>query len=120
MIDLRWKKGSTDLVRFEYDYDRVSNRLNERNRISTGSNPDVDSLIEFDELNRMTDFKSGLLNAGGDAITSPEMTQAFTLDETGNMSGMALAAGGSTTLDQTRTHNKVNEITNITETVGDA
>ena len=50
MVDLRWQKGSTDLVRFEYDYDRSSNRLNERNLIngSGGSNPAVDSLFDFD------------------------------------------------------------------------
>ena len=118
MIDLRWKKGSTDLVRFEYDYDRVSNRLNERNLVSTGSNPDVDGLFGFDELNRLTSFKTGMLNTGGDAIASPDMTQSFTLDETGNNKGFTQTDIDAVT--QTRTHNDVNEITNITETVGDA
>ena len=76
MIDLRWKKGSTDLVRFEYDYDRVSNRLNERNLVTGtgGMNPAVDSLFEYDELNRLTEFKTGQLNPGGDMIAVPIKT----------------------------------------------
>ena len=118
MIDLRWTKGATDLVHFEYDYDRVSNRLFERNKISTGSNPDVDSLFEYDELNRLTDFKTGLLNTAGNAISSPEMAQSFTLDETGNFKGFDQTVVDALT--QTRTHNKVNEITAISETVGTA
>ncbi len=111
-------KSSTDLVRYEYDYDRVSNRLNERNKVSTGSNPDVDSLFGFDGLNRLTSFKTGLLNAGGTDISSPEMTQSFTFDETGNFKNFSQTVVDAVT--QTRTHNKVNEITNITETVGAA
>ena len=122
MIDLRWTstKSSTDLVRFEYDYDRVSNRLFERNLIdgSHGTNPAVDRLFGYDQLNRLTSFKTGELNTAGDAITSPALTQSFTLDETGNMSGLASATGTTTTLDQSRTHSKANEITDIDETVG--
>ena len=122
LIEQKWTKGSSNLVHFEYDYDRVSNRLNERNKVtkSGSSNPAVDSLFGYDELNRMTSFKTGQLNVAGDAITSPVSTQTFTLDETGNMSGLALAAGATTTLTQTRSHNDVNEITAISETIGDA
>ena len=122
MIDLKWTKSSTDLVSIEYDYDRASNRLNERNLVlgSGGSNPAVDSLFEFDELNRMNNFKGGQLNTAGDAITSPVLEQDFTLDETGNFQGLVVKDSGTTTLNQTRTQNTVNEITNITETVGSA
>ncbi len=104
MIDLRWTVGSTDVVRFEYDYDRVGNRLNERNLVTAtgGTNPAVDSLFGYDELNRLTSFKQGELNTAGDAIASPGLTQDWTLDETGNFKGFTQGVVDAVT--QTRTH----------------
>jgi RHS repeat-associated protein len=120
MIDLRWTKGSTDLVRTEYDYDRVSNRLFERNLIAgrKGSNPRVDSLFGFDALNRMTSFQRGILNSAGTAVSNANLTQTFGLDETGNIEQFDVTTRPY--LMQTRTHNSVNEITDISETAGDA
>ena len=43
----------------------------------------------------------------------------FGLHATGNWSGYIQKTSGNTDLNQSRTHNKVNEITDITETVGD-
>ena len=96
MIDLRWTKSSTDLVSFEYDYDRVSNRLNQRNLVTGtgGANPAVDSLFEYDQLNRLTNYQGGELNVAGDAITSPVIEQDFTLDETGNFKGFVVKDSG--------------------------
>ena len=76
----------------------------------------MDRLFGYDELNRLTSFKTGQLNTGGDAITSPTMTQAFTLDETGNLAGFTQTLVNAVT--QTRDHNKANEITDISESVG--
>ena len=118
MQDLRWTKGSTDLVRFEYSYDRVSNRLNERNLVAGtgGMNPAVDSLFEYDGLNRLTEFKTGELNTAGDMIAAASKTQMFDLDETGNFTDFTQI--GMDPVTQSRTHNKVNEITEISETAG--
>jgi RHS repeat-associated protein len=120
LIDLRWtdvtNRPGVDVVQFEYGYDRVSNRLFERNLIPTGTNPDVDSLFGFDELNRLTQFEMGELNGGGTAISSPELTQDWVLDETGNF--VEFNQGVVNALEQTRTHNEVNEIIGIDETVG--
>ena len=52
------------------------------------------------------------------AVTVRE--EDFTLDPTGNWSGYLQKISGSTQLNQSRTHNKVNEVTDITETVGPA
>jgi hypothetical protein len=120
LIDLKWAKDDKttpfDIVRFEYGYDRVSNQLFERNLIPTGTNPDVDSLFGFDQLNRLTGVEMGELNGGGTAITSPELTQDWVLEETGNF--VEFNQGVVNALEQTRTHNEVNEITGIDETVG--
>src|SRR5690606_11457079 len=59
----------------------------------------------------------GELNSGNTALTgSPTLTQDWTLDATGNWKGFDQTVTGA--LVQTRTHNGVNEITNIAETVG--
>lgn len=120
MIDLRWRKHKASLVRLEYDYDRVGNRLFERNLILDGSsqNPSIDSLLEFDELNRLTSFETGKLNTAGTSISNVSKAQSWTLDETGNFKGFTQTIADAVT--QTRTHNKVNEVTNITETAGAA
>jgi RHS repeat-associated protein len=129
LIDLKWikdsKSGKVDIVRFEYGYDRVSNRLFERNTVLAGSpavNPGVDSLFGYDQLNRLTQCETGVLNTGGTAISSPQTAQDWVLDETGNFiefTQQNLQSGVlTTTLDQTRDHNAVNEITGIDETVG--
>ena len=121
MVDLRWTKGTNDLVRFSYHYDRAGNRLSERNVIAPGGvNPAVDSLFGYDDLNRMTDFASGVLNPAGKAIASPESSQAFTLDQVGNFTSVTAGQGGTTVLAQTRSNNTVNEITSIGTTVGAA
>jgi YD repeat-containing protein len=49
---------------------------------------------------------------------TPVAEQDWTLDPTGNWNGFVVKASGSTTLDQSRTQNKVNEITAITASDG--
>ena len=73
----------------------------------------------YDPLNRLTEMQRGVLNGTQTGITgTPSVEQDWTLDSTGNWSNFTTAASGTTDLDQTRTANKVNEITNITESTG--
>ena len=63
----------------------------------------------------------GDLNANNDAISgTPVREEDWGLDMTGNWSDYTEKTSGSTDLDQDRTCNKVNEITDITETTGTA
>jgi len=63
----------------------------------------------------------GDLNANRHAISgTPVREEDWGLDPTGNWSDYAEKTSGSTDLDQDRTHNKVNEVTDITETTGTA
>ena len=63
----------------------------------------------------------GDLNANNDAISgTPVREEDWGLDPTGNWSDYTEKTSGSTDLDQDRTCNKVNEITDITETTGTA
>jgi len=63
----------------------------------------------------------GDLNANKDAISgTPVREEDWGLDMTGNWSDYTEKTSGSTDLDQDRDHNEVNEITDVTETVGTA
>lgn len=93
----------------------MSNRRFEQNLVSTSANPDVDSRFRFDDLNRLTQFEMGTLNGGGTAISSSQLTQDWVLDETGNY--VEFPQDIVDILEQTRTHNWINEIKGISETV---
>ena len=110
--EIKWNNGSYDTVGFEYGYDRRNNRLFEKNTFggTTGASPvAVDALLEYDNLNRLVDFQRGTLNGGNDAITSANLTQDWTLDQTGNWDSFNQAVDNP--VSQSRTHNAVNELT---------
>lgn len=119
--DCRWYDygSSSDAVRLKYGYDRSSNRLWREDLVAQSNNKDFDELYSYDGLQRLQTMERGLLNSGKTAITNQTYGQCWNLDATENWTGMKQAEGGSTwTLEQARTANTVNEITNITETTG--
>ena len=118
VIDLQWKQSSTELVRLKYGYDRAGNREYRRDEVARTNSKKFDELYQYDGLNRLDDFDRGELNSGNTALVgSPTLAQGWTLDQTGNWSGFNQTVQNALT--QTRTHNTVNEITAIAETVGD-
>ena len=112
---LLWQQGSNDRLNTIYTYDRVGNKLTQ-NVNDPAALTSVDELYGYDELYRLTQYDRGEL--GGGSIVSPTLTQDWTLDGTGNWNNFQ--QGVANTLNQDRTHNQVNEITDITETVGSA
>ncbi len=106
--------GGTVRDQFEYGYDRNSNRTSRDNTLTSG----LDELYAYDNLNRMTNMDRGTLSGG--AIASPAKEQYWTLDPTGNWSGYVTKTSGTTDLNQSRAHNKVNEIGAVSETAGPA
>ncbi|WP_428305401.1 RHS repeat-associated core domain-containing protein [Lacipirellula sp.] len=117
IVDLQWKQGSTELVRLGYGYDRAGNRTYRRDEVARTNSAFFDELYGYDGLNRLTSFDRGLLNGANTGLTgSPTLTQDWTLDQTGNWSGFSQTVQSALT--QTRTSNTVNEITDISETVG--
>ena len=84
----------------------------------------TDSLYPYDGLNRLSDFDRGDLNANKDGIATLSFAQEWSLKALGNWDNFKEDANGNGTfsdssdLDQTRTHNAANEITDISETAG--
>ena len=107
---------SADVLRIKHGHDRAGIRLY-REEADTS---DLDQLYGYDDVNRLTQSQEGTLSAGKDAISSLNFKQQWALDATGNWSGFKEDDDGDSTwdLDQSRTSNKVNEITDVTETSG--
>ena len=119
VVDHLWYDygASADRDRFTYGYDRASSRLYRENTVASGK----DEYYSYDDVNRLTVFDRGDLNANKDAISgTPVKEEDWGLDMTGNWTDFLQKTSGSTDLNQDRTHNPVNEITGITETVGTA
>jgi RHS repeat-associated protein len=124
VIDQRWQNNITgtpvDIDRYKYGHDLNSNRIWKANVVGTAAvTTGLDEFYIMDPLFRLTDMQRGVLNGTNTGITgTPSVEQDWTLDPTGNWSEFVTKAAGTTTLDQLRTANTVNEITNITETTG--
>lgn len=117
IADRLWRDygRSVDVVRIKHGYDRASNRLWREDPVAAGNSKDFDELSTFDGVYRLKTFKRGNLNTNKDGIASGtlQFEQQWGFDPLGNWSSFKEDAAGDGTfeLDQTRTVNKVNEIT---------
>ncbi len=122
IVDQKWQDDTPNtLDRYTYGYDRNSNRLYRRNEVEStlselyhAENPTAGT--EYDGLNRLVEFHRGTLDNDKDGIASDDSgAQLWSLDALGNWSEFKDDAtdGGTWDLDQDRTHNKVNEITDL-------
>jgi YD repeat-containing protein len=106
-----WKTSSTTVDRVDYTHDLASNRTSRD--LSSGT---LDQLYSYDGLDRVVNYDEGTIASG--TIGSPTKEADWTLDGLGNWSEYEEKASGSTTLDQTRAHNAINEIGTIGANTG--
>jgi RHS repeat-associated protein len=124
VIDQRWQNNitttPTDIDRYQYGYDLNSNREYKANVVGTANvAAGLDEFYTNDNLNRLTDMQRGVLNSTNTGITgTPAREMAYGLDPTGNWSTYATQTSGTTDLNQGRTANPINEITNIAASGG--
>ena len=119
--DCRWYNtdADEDAVRLKYGYDRDSNRLWRQDDIARSLSQNFDELYTYDGLQRLKTFGRGTLNIGHSSLSDVQYQQCWDLDSTENWTGMKQAESGTTwTLEQARTANTVNEITDIINAVG--
>jgi len=123
VIDNKWSNTSTSatLDQIKYTYDRASNRTTRENTVAKAQTTPqyFDELYNYDGSNRLTQMQRGQL-AGTTSITNLRFAQDWGLDPTGNWQQFNEDSNGSGTNDlvQARTANPVNEITDITNSVG--
>jgi hypothetical protein len=117
VVDLLWQKYSVAPATLEwltYSYDRASNRTFRQNHLAF----DRDEAYTYDGLHRLKDFARGHLQ--GPVIISPTFQQDWQLDSTGNWGTFHQSDPTALPqiLVQSRTHNKFNEITAISNLTG--
>ena len=95
--------------RFDYKFDYAGNRLSRDVPSFLNTNDDTDQAFAYDGLQRLKAFDEGT-QSGSSISGTPAREEDWTLDQLGNWPGFVQKAAGSTTLDQTRYHNAVNEI----------
>ena len=107
ITDIRWLHTDTGAQeeRVKYTFDRASNRTARNNLV--GGTP-WNEAYTYDGLYQLATRRRG---------TNIE-EEEFTYDPTGNWLRYVTKANGAVTLDQSRTHNRANEITGITATSG--
>ena len=108
--------GAVDQI--QYGYDLASNRTFRRNVVAATG---FDELYAYDGVHRLTDFNRGTLNQPAENNISPlALKQEWRLDATGNWSRFQQFNQSDPTqaLDQQRTSDTANEITEIGATVG--
>ncbi len=110
VVEQKWWNNTTasSTDDFKYGYDRNSNVLWRTNEI----NHNFDELYHangsgngYDNLNQLTSFARGTLNAGHDTISSPSHSINYTLDAEGNFSSTQTDGGASVS----NSFNKQNE-----------
>lgn len=111
-----WKRMSSGapVDSYEYGFDRHGSRLYRRNEVAVSG---WDELYTYDGLNRLLSLERGTLDGAREQLEGPSVwAERFTLDATGNWLRYRQSDAGGELLDQTRTHNRINQITSITPT----
>ena len=120
VVDHLWRDygRSTDAVRIQHGYDRDGNRRWRQDPVAAAASANLDEVYSYDGANQLTHRDRGALNSTKDAVTSKNFAEDWTLDMTGNWSTFTQDTDGDGTwdLNQSRTHNTANEITQIAGT----
>ena len=110
IVDQRWvsEANGSATDRFQYGYDADGNPLYRDNLVEPTHS--FGELYQYDQLNRLTSFGRGMLNATHDGFVGvPSHTQSWSLDIQGNW--LSVTTDGN---QQSRTHNQQNQIASIT------
>jgi RHS repeat-associated protein len=114
VLDQEWKATTGTVIhdRYKHTYDRDSNRLT-RDTLATGAPTTQDQYYVYDNLNRLTEMNRGKLVSGVITDATATFSQKWTaLESQGNWRGFQVAPTGANnyTFQQTRSHDKANEI----------
>ncbi|HLA85370.1 MAG TPA: RHS repeat-associated core domain-containing protein, partial [Thermoguttaceae bacterium] len=113
--DQRWVNWSPEpdvaLVQIGHGYDLAGNRIYREDVQAAATSVDLDEFYTYDGLHRVKNLDRGALDEGKTAISgTPAWEEDWSLDELDNWNDYLQKTGGSTQLDQSRLHNKANEI----------
>jgi RHS repeat-associated protein len=111
--EMRWQNSSTGtpVDAWQWGFNEASNRTWKKNLVAaTGE----DEAYAYDGLYQVKRDAVGTINTNRTAIGgAPKENETFTYDPTGNWLGYRKDANGSPVLDQTRSNNQDNQLTQI-------
>ncbi|MBC8873387.1 MAG: RHS repeat-associated core domain-containing protein [Planctomycetes bacterium] len=112
--------SSTDVDRIKYGYDRNGNRIWRENTVAASYGKHFDELHNYDLIDRLKTMDRGDLDNLKSQIEDRKFSQDWAVDATGNWRNFREDDDGDGTwdLNQQRTANNVNEISDIGETAG--
>jgi RHS repeat-associated protein len=122
VVDLLWRNQAqgVDVERIQHGYDLADNRLWRETPVAAANGANLDELYTYDGMSQLVAFARGDLDAdkSGLVVGTKMLAQQWSLDATGNWSSFKEDTDGDGTwdLDQSRSHNPVNEITQIAGT----
>jgi RHS repeat-associated protein len=111
VIDHRWMKAGNDIERLKYGYNLAGLRQWRLDTLAHEEDKNQDNHYTYDGLGQVTARDQGQLmddRSGVDGVPAREEDWAY--DPSGNWNNYQRHANGTQTLDQSRTHNQVNEI----------
>ena len=111
--EMRWQSSSTGtpIDAWQWGYNAASNRTWKKNLVATSGQ---DEAYGYDDLYQVIRDAVGTLNTNRTAIGGvPGEEEDFTYDPTGNWLGYRKEANGSAVLDQSRSNNQDNQLTQI-------
>ena len=111
--EMRWQSSSTGtpIDAWQWGYNEASNRTWKKNLVATSGQ---DEAYGYDGLYQVIRDAVGTLNTNRTSIGGvPGEEEDFTYDPTGNWMGYRKDANGSVVLDQSRSNNKDNQLTQI-------
>ncbi|MFO0425215.1 MAG: RHS repeat domain-containing protein, partial [Planctomyces sp.] len=117
-IDHRWydyTSGTVDRARYLYGYDFNGSRTWKEDTVAAAATVNQDEFFVYDGLNRLKSADRGDLNGGKTAITTLAFSQDWDEDQLGNWTNFTEDSdgNGSNDLNQNRSHNDANEITQV-------
>lgn len=111
IIDHRWMKEGADTGRINYGYNLGCLRQWRLDTLAHAAGAGQDNYYTYDRLAQVTARDQGQLDEGRGGIDGiPAREEDWIYDPTGNWNNYLRKADGQTTVDQDRTHTKVNEI----------
>ncbi len=116
-IDHLWDgyNSTADAVQLKYGYDYAGSRTWREDLVAANNSQKYDELYTYDGLDRLTGLARGEINGTYTVISSDTFGQDWELEQQGNWSNFLEDSdgNGSDDLDQDRSHNEANEITDI-------
>jgi RHS repeat-associated protein len=109
VMDQNWSTdGGTPLVRQQHKYDRGGRQIYSDDLVLTSGK---DEFYNYDGLDQLIKYRQGNLNFGKTGIDgTPKGENQYGLDPLGNWPQFQQWKDGAQTLNQSRTHNKANEV----------